>query len=425
MLKNGGASVAMGKIVSAFGKKFVSAMPKGDKRTGISHQNFISGLVFFFSGDSKSVSLEAMRRHLVATFGKEISRSAFWERLSRKRLRNILTDLISKLIVEFSTAAVLGANILTLLGVNAILLIDSSSITLWDGAKKKFPGTRTHAGIKWHACFDLFTGGATWLETSSTSVHDRKCFPPFETLFGKLIIFDLGYWDYGLLISINSASGFFLSRIKINSAIMVKKVVNGIKSKHIGKKISQLNFKKNVGDIVEFIADISADNTVKEFRVIGFWNKSEKKYHWYITNLRVLAAVIYPLYKIRWQIELIFKGCKRSLNLDGRLQSNNENIIEALVLTTIVASLASVVVLKIGREELNTEQKLAVSFQRVYMVTALLARQFTEYLASPSKKYLHALLEKIRLLSAEMFEKNYTKRPTTMMKLLDELVGAS
>ena len=57
---------------------------------------------------------------------------------------------------------------------------------------------------------------------------------------------------------------------------MVKKVVNGIKSKHIGKKISQLNFKKNVGDIVEFIADISADNTVKEFRVIGFWNKSEK-----------------------------------------------------------------------------------------------------------------------------------------------------
>ena len=48
-----------------------------------------------------------------------------------------------------------------------------------------------------------------------------------------------------------------------------------------------------------------------------------------------------------------------------------------------------------------------------------------EYLASPSKKYLHALLEKIRLLSAEMFEKNYTKRPTTMMKLLDELVDAS
>ncbi len=49
-------------------------------------------------------------------------------------------------------------------------------------------------------------------------------------------------------------------------------------------------------------------------RVIGFWNPSEKCYHWYMTNLKVYAYVIYPLYRIRWQIELIFKACKNSLN---------------------------------------------------------------------------------------------------------------
>lgn len=415
----------MEKLIREFGKRFVSMIPKEDKRAGISHQFFISGLVFFFSGDSKSVSLEAIRRHIVARFGKKTSRSAFWERLSRDRLKNILKEMISQLIVDFSTAAVLGTNILTLLGVSAVLLIDSSSMTLWDGSAENFPGTRTFAGIKWHGCFDLFSGAATWLETSSTSVHDRKCFPDVKTLTGKLIIFDLGYWDYGLLISIAIANGFFLSRVKTNSAVIVKKVVTGIKSKYIGEKISQLNFKKSIGDVVEFLTDIAADNVVKEFRVIGFWNRTEKKYHWYVTNLKIPASVIYPLYKIRWQIELIFKGCKRSLNLDGKLTSNNKNIIETLVLTTIVASLASVVILKIGRAELDHEQRLAISFQRVYMITALLAREFINYLVAPSARHLKELLDKIRLLSAEMFEKNFKKRPTTLMKLLDELTNAS
>jgi hypothetical protein len=79
----------MEKILSAFRKRFTSVIPQEDKRANTSHQNFISGLIFFFTGDSKSVSLEAIRRHLVATFGEEISRSAFWGRLSRKRLQNI------------------------------------------------------------------------------------------------------------------------------------------------------------------------------------------------------------------------------------------------------------------------------------------------------------------------------------------------
>ncbi len=55
---------------------------------------------------------------------------------------------------------------------------------------------------------------------------------------------------------------------------------------------------------------------------VGFWNPSEKCYHWYITNLKVAAHLIYPLYRLRWQIELIFKACKQSLNVN-RLTSNN------------------------------------------------------------------------------------------------------
>jgi len=95
------------------------------------------------------------------------------------------------------------------LGVTAIWLVDSSSVKLWASAKNHVPGTRTAAGIKWHASFDLLTGMLTWFQLTPTKVHDRNCFPALELLKGKLVIFDLGYWDYGLLYAIEKAGGFF------------------------------------------------------------------------------------------------------------------------------------------------------------------------------------------------------------------------
>lgn len=402
-------------------ENFQSVIPANDNRTKINHIEFITGAIFCFFGDSKTFALEAIRRFIIATYGKEISKSAFWERLSRMRLKNNLKKLIARLIADLPATASFGADILLQLGVSAVLLIDSSSITLWDGAVKNFPGTRTFAGIKWHACFDVLSGTMKWFDTTPTSVNDRKRFPDVRTLVGKLIIFDLGYWDYGLLISIDLAKGFFLSRVKTNSAIVVKYVIVGVSKRHKGKRLSSLSFKKKAGEVVELLVDVKANGEKREFRVIGFWNYTEKKYHWYITNLKVPAVAIYPLYKIRWQLELIFKGCKRSFNLDGKLTSNNENIIESLVLITIIANLASVVVLKIGRDELDKEQQNAISFQRVCMITTLVARHFINYLVKSSRKYFDVLVHQIKLLSTEMFEKNFKRRPTTMQRLAAEL----
>ncbi|MGH8602743.1 MAG: hypothetical protein ACREXR_08225, partial [Gammaproteobacteria bacterium] len=42
--------------------------------------------------------------------------------------------------------------------------------------------------------------------------------------------------------------------------------------------------------------------------------------------------------------QLVFKASKRSFNLDKRLTSNNDNIIESLILSLIIASFASCVV---------------------------------------------------------------------------------
>ncbi|MCB2262848.1 MAG: transposase, partial [Candidatus Thiosymbion ectosymbiont of Robbea hypermnestra] len=143
----------------------------------------------------------------------------------------------------------------------------------------------------------------------------------------------------------------------------------------IGQSLLVLDLGRKTGDIIEVIVEkIHQDNTLR-YRLIGFWNPVEKDYHWYLTNLTAAAYLIYPLYRLRWQIELIFKACKNSLNAD-EITSCNDNIIENLLLSSIVAHLSAYTLFRIGMEQLDGERYVAVSFQRVAKVAVVLARDF-------------------------------------------------
>jgi hypothetical protein len=115
--------------------------------------------------------------------------------------------------------------------------------------------------------------------------------------------------------------------------------------------------------------------------------------------------------------QLIFKASKRSFNLDKRLTSNNDNIIESLILSLIIASFASCVVLEIGAKQLAEKEQWAISVQRIAHIVVLVAREFIHYLTTSSRKAAAALVGKIILLSGEMFEKNHRHRPTSLGQL--------
>jgi hypothetical protein len=395
---------------------FEKVIPAEDARTTILPLEFIVTLVFCYLGDSKTFSLEAIRRSMMGYLKKKIGRSGFWERLSRDRLKKQLRAVVRELMEQLKSSANVGEEILKGLGVSAIWLVDSSSITLSPEAKHAYPGTRTEASIKWHASFDLISGLLNWFELTPGARHDRKCFPPMASLAGKLVIFDLGYWDYGLLYAIEKAEGFFLSRLKSNAVIYVKEVVQGLSKSAIGQSLLSLDFSRKKGNIIEVIAEKVYRSHLLRYRVIGFWNPVDECYHWYITNLKAAAYLIYPLYRLRWQIELIFKACKNSLNAN-EITSDDDNIIESLLLASIAAHLSTYTLLNTAKEQLDDKQKLAVSFQRGAKVAVVLAREFVMFLLHSSQEYFDDLVDKIKLFVDEMFDPNYKKRETSLARL--------
>lgn len=151
-------------------------------------------------------------------------------------------------------------------------------------------------------------------------------------------------------------------------------------------------------------------------RAVGFWNPCDKCYHWYITNLTVAAQLIYPLYRLRWQIELIFKACKQSLNADC-LTSNNSIIIENLLLSSLVAHLASHTILDIVIPQLTKVKQLAISVQRTAKIAVLLGNDFFNFLANDSDKYALILIDKIMLFANDIFDPNFLHRESSFARV--------
>lgn len=411
------------KIIENLTKSFSSVVPKSDKRVNIPHLQFVVFIVFHFLGDAKQSSLAGIRRFMMAETKTYISRGAFWERLAGNRFRKIMESLVAQLMSNTIGLALATSDILHLLKVTGVFLVDSSSIKLSDEARNKFPGTGSKAGIKWHACFDLFTGQLKWFKLTASKVHDRKCFPDFELIKGKLIIFDLGYFDYGLIFELMEAGAFFLCRLKSNSVVTVQAVVSGLSQSCVGQSLlSSCNLNQYRGNILEATINKESGKNILSCRAIGFWNPDEKHYHWYLTNLSISAEIIYCLYRLRWQIELIFKSCKNSLNADA-IPSADSNIIESLLLASIAAHLSSQSIHEIALNSLAQEKGLAVSFQRTAYVFSVLKSNFINCILNPIRENIEITTQCIRFMISELYDPNYRKRETSKAEIYRMLIN--
>ena len=236
-------------------------------------------------------------------------------------------------------------------------------------------------------------------------------------IFYCKLLLTQGYWDFNLLWEIKKVGGFFLSRIKSGTVIYITEVVQGkISQKYVGKSLLSVPIKIKRADILEVMIEKVCDKGTLCCRAIGFWNPSDKRYHWYITLLTVAARLIFPLYRLRWQIELIFKACKQSLNAN-RLTTNDSNIIENLLLASIAAHLASHTILDILIPQLTKMKQLAVSVQRTAKVAVLLASDFINFLVSGSNEHAKILLNKILLFANEIFDPNFRHRESSLARV--------
>jgi len=182
-------------ILKNIRQTFENILPTQDGRTNIPPLDFVVAFIFSLLGDTRISSLESLRREVMKHLGISISRSSFWERLSRKRHLSFLEQIFSELVKQLTIPLLIGDGILKQLCVTDICLIDSTTIRLPEWAAKFFPGTGSSAAVKWHTCINVFSGCLLWNLITSGRTHDRKCFPDHRCSGFFVIFFNMLHID--------------------------------------------------------------------------------------------------------------------------------------------------------------------------------------------------------------------------------------
>lgn len=337
-------------------------------------------LITTFSVCGKKKSIADAHRNFVKHTGKNVSRSSFWERIANKTL----LDFIEKAVLNFSFH--IQENALSKLSwlslFEDVFIFDASPIRLPAGLSNIFPGNRKNhspACLKLSALYRLSVRSTEWIKISAQKPHDSKFLPDLNQLKGSLFLFDLGYFSHTFLHQLCEIGVWFVCRLKANSVPIITKVVKGVAKRHIGRPLD-----KNVnlrGIIVEVWGKLNLPGKKSlEVRLIGFRFPLTKEYRWYVTNISnsmVLPEWIYPIYRLRWQIELFFKSIKSMLHAD-QITSENENIVLVTAYSSILASLiANSIIIEYAIVSAKIELK-SVTAQRITFVFSQIAHDLAK-----------------------------------------------
>ena len=274
-----------------------------------------------------------------------------------------------------------------------VLIPNTTVITLYQSLIDAYLGSGDeHARAKLHLVESISTGLSTQFPITDTRTHESTQLSTGQWLFGSLLLYDQGYFDYRTMDLIDANDGWFVTRLKPNANPWIVEELREWRGNAIPLTGRQLH--DVLDDLHRDVIDVrvkmsfrrrsyngSRSGATRTFRVVGVWNDAAEKYHLYVTNLPVTdysAADIAQLYRARWEVELLFKELKSTYNLD-QAPTSNPVAVEALILVALISLMVSRVLLNLLREMVDREAALGDNDEPARIPLRRWSRVFSRY----------------------------------------------
>jgi len=227
-----------------------------------------------------------------------------------------------------------------------ILMHDGSSFAVKASLKKSFPGRfkkNSPAAVELHVTMSGLNGAPESITLAPDKESERHFRPDPQTLKNCLVLEDRAYQDKGYFIEINRAGGFYIIRGTKNIKPLILEAYDeqGARLRYLeGKKLSHRLLPRESVDLK--IRWGKGENEYVGRLVIIYkrGRRNKKDYTYLHTNLsRELFNIseVGTLYRLRWQIELLFLEWKSHANLH-RFDTGKPAIAEGLIWASILAS---------------------------------------------------------------------------------------
>ena len=252
-----------------------------------------------------------------------------------------------------------------------VKIFDSSTISLFKdimGCVGRNPKSgRRKGGIKVHTVVnaDEMVPSLVWFSEAKT--HDHNFLEKLECDENTIYVFDKGYNDYKAFEHFTIQKTGFVTRIKDNASYL------NIEKLDIGERIHNGVLED---EIIEIDVKKGKEVTQLQLRRVRFYDRVNKREFEFLTNLFDLRAdLIAALYKIRWQIELLFKQLKQNFPLKYFL-GDNENAIKIQIYCVLIVNLLLAVVKK--RLKRSWAFSNLVSFCKIHLFNYINLMKFLE-----------------------------------------------
>jgi DDE family transposase len=292
-------------------------------------------------GDKQTRYLSEILRCFNQLTGQSIHYKPFHNQLSKPELAALMREVTNRVFTHWIND-VLKYKKESLSQFSQILIQDGSSIMVHRSLKAVYPGRFSNtcpAAIELHTTLNLTQGCFEQASITPDSFPEREELPALESLQGQLLLADRGYYSGRFISDLNQAGGYYVLRAKGLKTVRVHQAISKSGQALTGKTTPKLC------DVIDRLPKndlIDMDIEIKDqlFRVIAYWVKKEKQYTFLVTNLsrqHFTATEIGQLYRLRWQVELLFKECKSYNNLRG-FQTANATLQESLIWASLIAT---------------------------------------------------------------------------------------
>jgi hypothetical protein len=229
-------------------------------------------------------------------------------------------------------------------GLLDIEAIDGSQITLPASAAEVYPSTSPdHGGVKLTATLSVLYQKISAITVTDAKTHDRKALTLPRWLHRRLLLIDRGYADHRLWATIADRKGFFLTPLKSTTMPTITAIRSGVGKAHLGEALSgDLRYWQTVDVDAEFKVRKRGRRTFRVVRVPvcvdlpdGGWEETDL---WFVTNLPpelFTPEQIATIYRLRWEVEQLFRTLKTVGRLD-HLRSANPDVIHTFIYATLL-----------------------------------------------------------------------------------------
>lgn len=242
-----------------------------------------------------------------------------------------------------------------------IFIIDSTTISLFKAilkcvGRKPLDG-KSKGGIKVHTMLNAYEEVPQLIHFTDAATHDHTFLSKIKLQPHQIALFDRGYVDYKQYAKWTKQNIFFVTRLKDNAVyeqLQEIEIPDSCPDNYIKDEKIQIRYK-----------DESGQEQLLTLRRVVYYDKEKDRIFQFLTNIfKMTAEQIGLLYKMRWQIELLFKQLKQNFPLKYFL-GDNDNAIKIQIWCTLIANLLFTIIRK------NIKRKISfsnlVSFARQHL----------------------------------------------------------